>query len=499
MVDFTVIIPEILVCLTALMVIGADFFHYPEEKQRRGWLAFIAAAGLTVALGILMGSFAGGYLGWERFGGSFIPDHMSLFFRAVLLISALFTIMLSVQYVQDKIHHAGEFYALICLATLGAMFLSAATEMLTFYLSLELVSLSSFVLVALRKDNPKSAEAALKYLVFGALSSGLLLYGLSLVFGMSGSIQYLQVNAFFTQNAQNFVDLRGFLSLQLLLAMFFVIGGLSYKIAAVPFHMWAPDVYEGAPLPVTAFLSVSSKLAGFAALIRILQMFDVNTLSPIWARLLIVLALLSMTLGNVLAIAQRNIKRIFAYSSIAQAGYLLLGVAALSSLQARDMALAGVFYYLLVYVFMNLGAFAAIIQLSKQAESTELLDFSGLGHQFPWFAFVLSCCLLSLTGLPPFAGFTGKFYIFGAVAQMGSSYLWLVFAGALNNVLSLYYYIRIIRTLYFSATPRSPMKTRDTVHPSMHLVSALSFVGILGLFLFPTPIFDFLTKIHSLL
>jgi len=496
-VDFTVIIPEILVCLTALAVIGADLFNDQDERRRRGVMAFISAAGLSIALGVLVGAHAGGYFGLERFYGAFAPDHMSLFFRFALLLSALMTIMLSVQYVQDKIRHAAEFYALICLATLGAMFLSAATEMLTFYLSLELLSLSSFVLVALRKDNPKSAEASLKYLVFGALSSGLLLYGLSLIFGMTGSIQYAQINAYFSQITQGLLDSNGYLTLQPMVAIFLILGGLGYKVAAVPFHMWAPDVYEGAPLPVTAFLSVSSKLAGFAALIRMTQMLDNNSLTPVWVRLVFLLAILSMSLGNILAIAQRDIKRMFAYSSIAQAGYLLLGVAALSNLSSRDMAISGLLFYLLVYVFMNLGAFAAITHLSKQMGSTEIIYFSGLGARYPWFAFVLSACLLSLTGLPPFAGFTGKFYLFGAVTQMGTGYLWIVLVAVLNSVVSLYYYSRVIRMLYFGqSTAEFEQKSS---HPALMMASILGLVGILGLFLFPSFVLNFLASIHSLL
>jgi NADH-quinone oxidoreductase subunit N len=497
-VDFTVIMPEIVVCLTALAVIGTDLFSFQDESQRRGLMAFIAAAGLSVALGILAGGLLGGYMGLERFFGAFIPDQAGLFFRIALLLSALFTVMLSVQYVQDKIRQAGEFYALLCLATLGAMFLSSAAEMLTFYLSLELLSISSFVLVALRKDSPRSAEASLKYLIFGALSSGLLLYGLSLLFGMSGSLQYAQINAFFSQNGQSLLDIKNTLSLQPMLAVFLVIAGLSYKIAAVPFHMWAPDVYEGAPLPVTAFLSVTSKLAGFAALMRVLEMLNVNSLNPVWSKLVFLLAILSMTLGNVLAIAQRDLKRMFAYSSIAQAGYLLLGVGALSSLQARDLAVSGILYYLLVYVFMNMGAFAVIIHLSRQTRSTALMSFSGLGRQYPWLSFVLSCCLLSLTGLPPFAGFTGKLYIFAAVMQMGPAYLWLVALGVLNSVLSLYYYSRVIRTLYFAAAENTASGPVG-VHPALHFLSVISFVGLLGLFLFPEFVMRFLANIHSLI
>lgn len=503
--NWVALAPEILVCFTALVIIGLDLFLGDEHKANK--LAFATGLGLITALGVLIGLHWGGYRGADSFAGTFLPDFLSIFLRATLLLSALLTLMLSVDYVRDRLRLAGEYYALICLATLGAMFLVSATEMLTLYLSLELLSVSSFVLVALRKDRARSAEASIKYLIFGAVSSGLLLYGFSLLFGITGSLRFTEINTFLQQfgsqyiytnsAAKDFGLQAGHLKIELLIAILMVVGGLCYKIAAVPFHMWAPDVYEGAPLPVTAFLSASSKVAGFAALIRVLEGLYTTDTTPVWARLLIGLSVLSMTYGNVVAIAQSNLKRLFAYSSIAHAGYLLMGVVALSEPRARDMAITGLLLYLLVYVLMNLGAFAVMAKFAAQTRSTRLQDWSGLGRVHPWFGFVLACCLLSLTGLPPFAGFTGKFYLFGAVTQMGQAYVWLVLVGVLNSVISLYYYSRIIRVLFFGQSEYA--EQGHSAHPALVLATVISLVGILGLFIFPNWLVNFLSQIDTLI
>ncbi len=499
--DFLALAPELLVCLTALLVIIVDLF---DNEPKPGRLAFTAGLGLSLALGILVGLQFGGYAGSSiGFSGHFMPDAPAWFFRFALLISALLTIMLAAPYVEQRIKHPGEFYALICLATLGALFLASTTHILTLYLSLELLSISSFVLVALRKDQPRSAEAAIKYLIFGAVSSGLLLYGLSLLFGLTGSLHYAEISSYLQQNGAQFVypatdtAQSQHLRLELMAALLLILGGLSYKIAAVPFHLWAPDVYEGAPLPVTAFLSASSKLAGFAALMRVIEIFNVQQTVPIWSTIIAGLAVLSMTYGNLVAIAQQNIKRLFAYSSIAHAGYLLMGVLALSEYGSRDTALIGLLYYLLVYVFMNLGAFAVMVYFAGQTQSTRLQDWAGLGRRHPWYGFVLTSCLLSLTGLPPFAGFTGKFYLFGAVTMMGPQYLWLVVIGVLNSVLSLYYYSRIIRVLFFNQPGH--LESEAEHHPTLLLASIICLVGILGLFVFPNWIISFASQINSLI
>lgn len=514
--DFIALIPEILVCVTALLVIAFDLLMDPAKPaaERTGKLAFVTGAGLTAALGALIGLHLGGYYGTSDFYNAFLPDAMSLYFRGALLVSGLLTLCLSVDYVRRFIKYPGEFFALISLATLGAMFLTAATEITTLYLALELLSLSSFVLVAMRKDRPRSAEASIKYLIFGAVSSGILLYGFSLLFGITGSLSLAEIHSYLQQNGAEFVYMNqpatqglsnaidygwqsGHLKLELLAAILMVLGGLAYKIAAVPFHMWAPDVYEGAPIPVTAFLSATSKVAGFAALIRVFEMFNTTNTLVIATNFVIIMAVLSMTFGNIVAIAQKNVKRMFAYSSIAHAGYLLMGIVALSDLKTRETALLGLFFYLLVYIFMNLGAFAVMTHLSTQARSSDLHDWSGLGRRYPWLGFVLACCLLSLTGLPPFAGFTGKFYIFGAVTMMGTGYLWLVLVGVLNSVISLYYYARVVRALFFGEP--SEGHAPEAPHPALTFASVVAFAGILGLFLFPKWIGDFVSQVGTLL
>ncbi|MBF2053795.1 MAG: NADH-quinone oxidoreductase subunit N [Candidatus Sericytochromatia bacterium] len=510
--DLLGILPEILVCLTALGVIVLDLFLDPA-KPRTGKLAFANGLGLTLALGTLLGLHWGGYASVETFSGAFLPDLTAVFFRAVLLLAALLTLMLSVGYVQDKLRHPGEFYSLMSLATLGALFLVSASEMLTFYLSLELLSISSFVLVALRKTQARSAEAAIKYLIFGSISSALMLFGFSLIYGLSGSLNFAEINTFLHQQGSEFVYRftavegqsapafqDGHLKIELMAALVLILGGLGYKIAAVPFHLWAPDVYEGAPLPVTAFLSASSKVAGFASLMRILETLSADVTVPFWTRMIVILAVLSIVYGNVVAIAQQNIKRLFAYSSIAHAGYLLMGIVALSEFKSRDMALLGLHYYLLVYVLMNLGAFAVMIYFAAKSQSVRLQDWTGLGRQHPWLGFVLTACLLSLTGLPPFAGFLGKFYLFGAVTMMGSQYLWLVLIGVLSSVVSLYYYARIIRVLFFGQTESSGSSPSEQTPPVLlALASGISLVGILGLFVFPNWVIDFVAQINQLI
>lgn len=509
--DLLGILPEILVCLTALGVIVLDLFLDPK-KPRTGKLAFANGLGLSLALSVLLGLYWGGYSSVETFSGAFSPDLMALFVRAVLLLSALLTLMLSVGYVQDKLRHPGEFYSLLSLATLGALFLVSATEMITFYLALELLSISSFVLVALRKEQARSAEAAIKYLIFGSISSAFLLFGFSLIYGITGSLNFVEINTFLQQQGSEFVYRftavegqslpsfqEGHLKIELMAALLLILGGLAYKIAAVPFHLWAPDVYEGAPLPVTAFLSASAKIAGFAALMRVLETLSADVTVPFWTRLIVILAVLSMVYGNIVAIAQQNLKRLFAYSSMAHAGYLLMGVLALSEFKSRDMALLGLMYYLLVYALMNLGAFAVMVYFAAKSQSVRLQDWSGMGRQHPWLGFVLAACLLSLTGLPPFAGFTGKFYLFGAVTMMGTQYLWLVLIAVLSSVVSLYYYARIIRVLFFGLTESSGNQLTETPPVLLTLASGICLIGIVGLFVFPSWVIDFVAQINQLI
>lgn len=470
--DFAGLIPEIIVCLTALMVIITDWFI--KEKSLKNITGFVGICGLVVALAVLIGYKASNFSNAYDFGGMFLSDELSWYFRVLLLLSGIICFLLSFRYVKDVIKYSGEFYALIVFATLGGMLLSASGEMVALYLALELLSISSYVLSGFRKDKQKSSEAALKYLIIGSISSAIMLYGMSILFGVTASTEFKGIAAGLIKNQ---VELD-FLTI---MGMILVISGLSYKISAVPFHMWAPDVYEGAPTPVTAFLSVSSKIAGFAALLRILECFSVNLTSK-WVLLIIVLSVLTMTYGNIVAIAQKNIKRMLAYSGIAHAGYLLIGIIAMSSPLRSSMSIGAILYYLLAYLFMNLGAFTIIVYFASQIGSTRISDFSGLAKKSPYMAFILACCLVSLAGLPPFAGFTGKIYLFGAAINAG--YTWLAVIGVINSLISLYYYIRIIRVMYFGQTEE--IKTFTKPSPALVLAAIISFIGLIVMFIFPS-------------
>jgi len=470
--NFTGLIPEIIVCLTALLVIISDWFI--KEKSAKNITGFLGLCGLIGALAVLLGYKMSHFSTAYNFGGMFISDELSWYFRVLLLVSGIICFLLSFKYVKDVINNVGEFYSLLLLATLGGMLLSASGEMVSLYLALELLSISSYVLSGFRKDKQKSAEASLKYLVIGGISSAIMLYGMSILFGITATTEFKSIAAGLIKNQME-------LDFLTILGMILIICGVSYKISAVPFHMWAPDVYEGSPTPVTAFLSVSSKIAGFAALLRILEAFSMNLTSK-WVLLITVICVITMTYGNIVALAQKNIKRMLAYSGIAHAGYLLIGIVAMSSPLKASISLGAILYYLLAYLFMNMGAFAIIIYFASQTGSTQIADFSGLAKKSPFMAFILACCLVSLAGLPPFAGFTGKLYLFGAAINAG--YIWLAVIGVINSLISLYYYVRIIRLMYFGGVEEIKTFTKPTM--ALALAAFISLVGLIVMFIFPS-------------
>jgi proton-translocating NADH-quinone oxidoreductase chain N len=493
--NYTVFAPEALMLLTASIVLFGEWsfrsIDRSKEKSNAN-IGFVTLVGMFVTLGVLLafkvtnytlaGSFY--YPDEASYFQSFVLDDYALFFKMIIVFSAILTVMISFRYVNDRIDNPGEFYSLLCMATLGAMFVSSANEMITLYLGIELLSISSYILCCFNKDKDKSSESGLKYFIVGALSSALLLYGFSILFGLTGTTKFTELPA-------------GLDKFNVPLNPVFIIGvvmslsGLGYKIAAAPFHMWAPDVYEGAPTPVTAFLSITSKIAGFAAVARFLQIFSLDLAHKLVV-LIAVISVLTMCIGNFLSLTQTNIKRLFAYSSIAHAGYLLMGIIPLLTKgHAEDFS--SVLFYLLAYTFMNIGCFAAILYFSRYTGSTEISDFAGVAKKAPFIAFVFSCCLVSLAGLPPFGGFTGKFYLF--LSAVNSGYTWLAFVGALNSVISLYYYVRIIKVMYF-ADPKN-----DTPYemPNAALAAAvtISMAGIMILFLVPFPFMEF-AKLSSL-
>ena len=433
-----VILPEGIVILTLLTVLIVDII--------RGRAA--NAITPSIAIGGIGASLAALCLQWDiatptSFLGSFTGDPLSVVFRAIVLLSAAFTILMSIRYVERSGTSLGEFITILLTATLGGMFLCGATELVMIFVALETLSISSYLLTGYMKRDSRSNEAALKYLLIGASSSALFLYGVSLLYGLSGGETQL------TAIAQSLT--AGGQSLGLIMALVFVIAGVAFKISAVPFHQWTPDVYEGSPTPVVAFLSVGSKTAGFALAIRLLVVVF-PLLADEWHFVFTALAMLSMILGNMVALAQTSMKRLLAYSSIGQAGFVMIGLIA-----GTETGYASMIFYLLVYLFMNLGGFACVILFSLRTGTDQINEYSGLYHKDPLITLCLSLCLLSLGGIPPLAGFFGKIYLFWAGWQAGLYPLVLV--GLVTSVISIYYYIRVVKMMVV----REPQEMSDAV------------------------------------
>ncbi|MGF1492521.1 MAG: NAD(P)H-quinone oxidoreductase subunit N [Microcoleaceae cyanobacterium] len=424
-----VILPEGIVIITLMVVLIGDLIVGRTASSR--WTPYAAIVGLLASVVAL-------YFQWNStdsmaFLGSFNGDDLSVLFRGIIALSAIVTVLVSIRYVEQTGTSLAEFLGILLTATLGGMFLSGADELVMIFVALETLSISSYLLTGYTKRDPRSNEAALKYLLIGAASSAVFLYGLSLLYGLSGGETRL------SQIAASIVTAGTGESLGLLIALVFVIAGVSFKISAVPFHQWTPDVYEGSPTPVVAFLSVGSKTAGFALAIRILiTTFPIATEQ--WHFVFTALAILSMILGNVVALAQTSMKRMLAYSSIAQAGFVMIGLIA-----GTEAGYSSMIFYLLVYLFMNLGGFACVILFSLRTGTDQISEYSGLYQKDPLLTLGLSICLLSLGGIPPLAGFFGKIYLFWAGWQAGMYKL--VLLGLITSVVSIYYYIRVVKMM----------------------------------------------------
>ncbi|GAB4378705.1 MAG: NAD(P)H-quinone oxidoreductase subunit N [Elainellaceae cyanobacterium] len=423
------ILPEGIVITTLLVVLVGDLITGRSSSVR--WSPYVAIAGLLAAIVAL-------FYQWDptqpiAFLGGFNGDDLSIVFRGIIALSAAITILTSIRYVEQSGTALAEFLVILLTATLGGMFLSGADELVMIFVSLETLSISSYLLTGYMKRDPRSNEAALKYLLIGAASAAIFLYGMSLLYGLSGGETQLS-----TITTKIFAN-NGDQSLGLVIALVFVIGGIAFKIAAVPFHQWTPDVYEGSPTPVVAFLSVGSKAAGFALAIRLL-VSAFPMVSEQWHFVLAALAVLSMVLGNVVALAQTSMKRMLAYSSIAQAGFVMIGLVI-----GTDAGYASMVFYLLVYLFMNLGGFACVILFTLKTGTDEITEYSGLYQKDPLLTLTLSICLLSLGGIPPLAGFFGKIYLFWAGWQAGAYTLVLI--GLMTSVISIYYYIRVVKMM----------------------------------------------------
>jgi len=469
--NLVLFIPELILAGFAVLVIMLDLV-----MQQKRWLGSISLAGLVIAGGFAAAMWGGSYP--AIFSNMLAVDNFALFFKFLFIAAAFLVILASNDYVSKLARFQGEYYALILLSALGMMLMAATADLISIYIALELTSISLYALVGFLKD-PKSTEASLKYLLLGALASAVLLYGMALVFGFTGATHLGEI----AQAIQSMSPQTLLASPALLAGIVLLIAGFGFKIAAVPFQMWVPDVYEGAPTPITAYLSVASKAAGFAIILRVLfSAFSVPAwLSLNWGLIFAVLAIISMTIGNVVAIPQTNIKRMLGYSSIAQAGYLMVGLAAVGFATAGDfLGQNGVLFFLASYTLTNMGAFIAIIAVSNKLGSDMIADYSGMGKRSPLLALALTLCLISLIGMPPAAGFMAKFYIFSAAVQ--NNLLWLVVVAVINSVISAYYYLRVVKVMWVGEAASGEAVPSS---PSLRLALFLSCLGVLILGIVP--------------
>ncbi len=469
--NFWLFTPEISLAVFAIVVILLDLV-----VPRKGLLALVSIAGIAVAAGFSVVMW--GMSPQAIFSNMLAVDSFALFFKLLFLGIAALVILASTDYVSRFARFQGEYHALVLLSCLGMMLMAATMELISIYVALELTSISLYILVGFLKDK-RSSEASLKYLLLGAVASAILLYGMALVFGVTGETRLGEIAAVIQALAPDGVLANP----ALILGIVLMVAGFGFKIAAVPFHMWVPDVYEGAPTPVTAYLSVGSKAAGFAVILRVFySAFGLpGWLSLDWGLVFAVLAAIGMTLGNVAAIPQTNIKRMLGYSSIAQAGYIMVGLATVGLSSAADVAgRSGLIFFLTSYAFTNLGAFIAIIAISNKVASDRIGDYSGMGRRAPLLALALSLCLISLIGLPPAAGFMAKFYIFSGAVQHGL--LWLVVVAVINSVISAYYYLRVVRVMWLG---KPVSEERVPSSGALKLALVISCLGVLVLGIIP--------------
>ncbi|MBD1879315.1 MULTISPECIES: NAD(P)H-quinone oxidoreductase subunit N [unclassified Coleofasciculus] len=432
--------PEGILIVTLLAVLVVDLIIGRSSSR---FTPYIAIAGLLASIVALY--YQWGNTNTIGFLGSFNGDAMSVVFRGIVALSTAVTILMSIRYVEQSGTSLAEFIGIMLSATIGGMILCGADELVTIFVALETLSISSYLMTGYMKRDPRSNEAALKYLLIGASSTAIFLYGVSLLYGLSGGETKLSAIATGISSA------NADLSLGLLIALVFAIAGIGFKIAAVPFHQWTPDVYEGSPTPVVAFLSVGSKAAGFALAIR-LMVTAFPLVTQEWHFVFTALAVLSMILGNVVALTQTSMKRLLAYSSIAQAGFVMIGL-----ITGTEEGYASMVFYMLVYLFMNLGGFACVILFTLRTGTDQISEYAGLYQKDPLLTLCLSICLLSLGGIPPLAGFFGKIYLFWAGWQAGV--YGLVLLGLLTSVVSIYYYIRVVKMMVV----KEPQEMSDAV------------------------------------
>jgi NADH-quinone oxidoreductase subunit N len=470
--------PELIVLLFAGIVVLWDLL-LPAEQRPLPWISLIAlgcSALWTTALVL------GGHVG-PAFSGALIVDPFALFFAFLIPAVATVVVLDSIRYAERLRGRVAEYYALVLVIAAGAMLMASSNDLIAIFVALELTSIPQYILSAFLRD-VRSGEAGLKYLLLGAISSATLLYGMAILFGLTGTTALPGIAAALRSASSGQQAGYG-------LAAVMIAAGIGFKMALVPFQMWVPDVYEGAPTPVTAYLSVASKAAGFAVALRIFySALGTGLITTDWANFFAVIAAISMTAGNLVAIQQRNIKRLFGYSSIAQAGNFGVGLAAISAAGGHfALGASGVIFFLAAYAFTNMGAFTAIVAVSNRLGSDEIADYAGMGRRAPWLAAGLAFCLISLTGIPPTVGFVAKLYIFNAAVQSGLA--WLAVVAVLNSVVSAYYYLGIVRTMYLGE-PAGDERIGAT--PELAIPLALTTACVVFFGIIPGPLLAAATR-----
>ncbi|MCK5680018.1 NADH-quinone oxidoreductase subunit N [bacterium] len=464
------ILPQLILALTAMTVLLVDVFAKEKGKTSLGALSLAGVAAALIALILTRGSHESAY------AGMLMADGFGFFITLIVCVVTFLTVLASMNY--ERICsdiNVGEYYCLMLFAAFGMSFMGNAGNLIMIFVALETMSISIYVLAGFKTNDSKSIESALKYFLLGAFASGFLLFGFALIYGACGTLDIVKIGTFFTANPDTLHHpmVMGGMALMTV--------GFGFKIAMFPFHMWTPDVYEGAPTVVTGFMATGVKAAAFAALIRVFFV-GFAPLQADWTTIMWVAALFTMTIGNLVAISQTNIKRMLAYSSIAHAGYLLIGFVV-----GTELARSGMLFYLMAYAFANIGAFAVISAMGKDGkEFTELSDYSGVGFKYPFLGLMMTIFIFSMAGIPPAAGFMGKFFIFSEAIKSG--YIWLAVFGVVNSVISLYYYLGVIVRMYF----KEPEREISIIAPAGTMIAALSIAafGVLQMGIFPSYIWD---------
>jgi NADH-quinone oxidoreductase subunit N len=459
-IDYHAIAPELILSGTIVLVLLVDLALRADRKWWAMPLSFLGCAAALLVELTLIGETR------SSFGGTYVSDGFAVLFKVFFLAVALAVLLLSARYFREGRYYQGEYYFLLLSSFLGMLTISSSRDLLMLFISLELVTAPAWLMAGFRKRDPRSNEAALKFFLIGILSTAVMLYGMSLIYGVTGSLELGEIAR----------QLQGQADAIAVAAVLFVVAGFAFKVSSVPFHFWAPDTYEGSPIPVAAFLSVASKAAGFAGLLQ-LMFLGFRPLADFWVPVFAVLSVLTMTIGNLVALQQRQVVRLLAYSSIAQAGYMLLPFA-LVGRGADDPAFQSAVLYILIYAVMNLGAFGVVVALAREAPGALVADFAGLGRRAPALALSMSLFLISLAGIPPLAGFWGKFFVFRAAIFADQA--WLAVVMVVNSVISLYYYVAIVRQMYFvevreTRPLRAPLAVAGVVTMAAVAIVAVGF------------------------